>query len=324
MQKVLLFLGVLLFVFLLLIGGRSISHAGARLGLLLKAEDLKAIAKPGDYRRSLNVGGLERSYIVHVPPADRGRGALPLVIVLHGGGGHAENVMRVSGMSDKADKEGFMVVYPNGSGRLKNRLLTWNAGYCCGYALDHKVDDVGFIRALIEELQREANVDAKRIYVTGESNGAMMAYQLGCELSDKIAAIAPVAGAMGDGNCRPEFPLPVIIFQGTADEHVLYEGGKPKKSLDRREREDKPVSYAVSFWVKHNGCSPIPQRQEKGNIVQESYTGCRDGADVVLYTIKGGRHAWPGGKKGRPEADEPTQEISATDLMWDFFVRHPK
>jgi polyhydroxybutyrate depolymerase len=321
-QKIVLVLGVLLLVFLFLAGVRSIRHA--RLGLQLRAQDLKSISKPGDYRRTLTVGGLERSYIVHVPRAYDGRRLLPLVIVLHGGGGNAENAMRMTGMSDKADKEGFLVVYPNGSGRLKGRLLTWNAGYCCGYSLDHKIDDVGFIRALIEDLEKNANIDATRIYATGESNGAMMTYRLGCELSDKIASIAPVAGALGDENCRPEYPLPVIIFQGTSDQHVLYGGGKPKKSLGRREREDKPVSYAVSFWVKHNGCSPVPQRHEKGSIIQETYTSCRDGAEVVLYTIKGGGHAWPGGKKGRPQADEPTQEISATDLMWDFFMRHPK
>jgi polyhydroxybutyrate depolymerase len=297
---------------------------GYGFGQVRRRNDLQANSKPGDYERSLTVGGRGRSYIVHVPPTSKGQNPSPLVIVLHGGGGNAQNAMRMTGMSDKADREGFIVVYPNGTSRLKDRLLTWNAGDCCGYALDHQVDDIGFISTLIENVQKEFNIDATRIYVTGMSNGAKMAYQLGCKLSNKIAAIAAIAGSLDNEICRPASSLSVIIFHGTADEHVLYEGGNPKKQADIHARVDKPVSYAVSFWVKHNQCSTIPQKREQGHIVQETYRPCKGGAEVVLYTIEVGGHAWPGGKKGRLGADEPTQEISATDLMWDFFMRHPK
>jgi len=151
--------------------------------------------KPGDYEQSLTFGGRERRYLLHLPPSIRGAQPLPLVIVLHGGANTPEMAERMSGMSPKADSAGFIVAYPQGTTTPNDQLYTWNAGTCCGYALDNNVDDVGFIRALIEQLQAEYSIDPKRIFVNGISNGGMMAYRLGCELSDKLAAIAPIAGA---------------------------------------------------------------------------------------------------------------------------------
>jgi len=279
--------------------------------------------KAGGHVLSLKVSGSERTYLLHLPPVYDGKRSLPLVIVLHGGGGNAPGAVHMTGFSEKADKEGFVVVYPNGSGRLKTRLLTWNSGNCCGYALDNDVDDVGFIRALIDEVVKTRAVDPKRVYVTGMSNGGMMTYRLACELSDKIASAAPVAGALNLENPHPTHPVSMIIFHGTADEHVLYEGGEPIKKVDPHRRVDKSVSYAVNFWVKQDGCSETPEREEKGNIRMEIYRGGKEGTEVALYTVKGGGHAWPGGESYLLGA-EPTKEISATDLMWDFFVRHPK
>ncbi|HTS18931.1 MAG TPA: PHB depolymerase family esterase [Verrucomicrobiae bacterium] len=279
--------------------------------------------KPGDHNLTLTTGGRDRTYLLHLPPVYDGKRSLPLVIVLHGGGGNARGAVKMTGFSDKADKEGFVVVYPNGSGRLKTRLLTWNSGNCCGYALDSDVDDVGFIRALIDELVKTRGIDPKRVFVTGMSNGGMMTYRIGCELSDKVAAIAPVAGALDVENCQPANPVPVIIFHGTADEHVLYNGGEPIRKADRHFRVDKSVAYAVSFWVKRDGCAPTPVHSQKGSIATDVYGGGKDGAEVVMYTVNGGGHAWPGGESYLLGA-EPTKEISATDLMWDFFVRHPR
>ncbi len=274
--------------------------------------------------RVLMAGGRERTYRLHLPPAFDGQRPLPLVLVLHGGGGTAHGVADITGFSAKADKEGFIVVYPNGTGRHPDRLLTWNAFNCCGYALDHNVDDVGFIRALLDKLEAELNIDRKRVFVTGISNGGMMAYRLACELSDRIAAIAPVAGALNGAICNPAVPVSVIIFHGAADKNVLYEGGVPQKGVDRRVRVDKPVSHAVSFWVNHNGCAPVPSREQQGNVVREAYEGGRDGAAVVLYTINDEGHTWPGGKAWAFWADKPTHEISATDEIGDFFMKHPK
>lgn len=298
--------------------------AGCRLSQERMTEELQMNQGAGDYKGSLTVGELERTYIVHIPSAYDGQRALPLVIVLHGGGHNARGVIRMTGMSDKADKEGFVVVYPEGTSRFKGRLLTWNAGRCCGFAMEQQIDDVGFIRELIEQLQQQLNIDGEKIYVTGASNGAMMAHRLGCELSDKIAAIAPVAGYLALDNCQPTHPLSVITFHGSADKHVPYGGGLPERRAEKHTGMVRSVSESVSFWVEHNGCSLVPLRDESGKIIRERYTDCRDGTEVLLYTVQEGGHAWPGGRKGSPWADEPTSEISATDLVWEFFVQHLK
>jgi polyhydroxybutyrate depolymerase len=293
------------------------------LPLVWHAADNEKEFTPSHHWLTLQIGGRERTCLLHLPPIYDGKRSLPLVIVLHGGGGNAESAERMTGFTRKADKEGFIVAYPNGTGRLKNRLLTWNSGNCCGYALDNNVDDGGFIRALMERLEKEVKADGNRIFVTGISNGGMMAYRVACELSDKVAAIAPVAGAQNvDG--KPTHPVSVIIFHGTNDEHVLYEGGKPKKRADPHDRTDKSVAFAVDFWVKHNGCDAKPRRVEKGNVVTETYSGGKDGTEVTLVTIKGGNHSWPGGERLARFLDDPTREIAATDVMWEFFAKHPK
>ncbi len=278
----------------------------------------------GDEEGSMVFDNRQRTFLLHLPPNYDGRTELPLVIVMHGGGGNAKSAERMTGFSPKSDREGFIVVYPEGTGRFTGTLLTWNSGNCCGYALDNNVNDVRFIRALLEKLQKELKVDSSRIFATGISNGGMMSYWLGCELADMVAAIAPVAGALNVENCSPSQPLSLIAFHGTADQNVLYDGGEPKKRADPRPRIDKSVSYAISFWVQNDRCTTVPQREEKSSIVIDMYTGCLNGSSVALYTILGGGHAWPGGDRLSPILDEPTHEVSATDVIWDFFVKHPK
>ncbi len=284
---------------------------------------------PGDSQGELSFEGRTRTYILHVPPSYTGQEPLPLVIFLHGGGGNAQGAARTYGVSTEADQEGFIVVYPNGTGVLRDRVLTWNAGHCCGYALENRVNDVGFIRALIDKLQSQLNIDPTRIYATGHSNGAMMAYRLGAELSDVLAAIAPVAGTIG-GRVSPASPLVIIpepsepvavaAFHGKLDSHVLYDGGHGLSTSG--ERIDLSVNQSISFWVAANRCSLIPEREvsRSGNIIKETYSHCANNADVVLYTVVNGGHAWPGATRG----EHPTQEISATELLWEFFEQHPK
>jgi polyhydroxybutyrate depolymerase len=272
----------------------------------------------GDHERVVTVDGRERSYVVHVP-AGRVDGPVPVVVVLHGGGGNARNAMEQTGMSELADRAGFLAVYPNGSGRLGRTLLTWNAGPCCGYAVDERVDDVAFVAAVLDGVERDFGGDPERIFVTGMSNGAMMSYRLACELSGRIAAIAPVAGSMPAG-CRPSAPVSVVAFHGTADKHVLYDGGAPIIRGDTHPRQDAPVADTIAFWVGHNGCADPVTEDVSPDTRRLDHT-CPDGSGVTLYTITGGGHAWPGGVRGRDGADRPTDTISATELMWEFFRR---
>lgn len=272
----------------------------------------------------LNFGGRRRTYLLHLPPCYESKERLPAVIVLHGGGGNHRFASRMSSMSVKADKEGFVVAYPDGTGRLPNFLLTWNAGDCCGYALEKQVDDVGFISTLIDDLVAKLNVDPKRIYVTGISNGAMMAYQLACQLSSKIAAVAPVAGSMSGREPEPTDPISVIVFHGTNDHHVPYNGGTGKLARWGFPVNKQSVSYAISYWVRHDQCMTAPVFKHTGNCDSVVYTGGKRGAEVVLCTINGQGHAWPGGVKAWFGADEPVKDVKATDIIWDFFSRHPK
>ncbi|MDD5574475.1 MAG: PHB depolymerase family esterase [Candidatus Omnitrophica bacterium] len=279
----------------------------------------------GNREGSLVVDGRTRTYLLHVPEAYDGTHPWPLVIVLHGGGGNAKNAQRMTGFSDLANKKGFLAVYPNGTGRLADRFLTWNAGNCCGYALDHRVNDVAFIRALIEHLQKEFKIDSRAVYVTGISNGGMLAYQLGCELSDKIAAIAPVAGAMNVDVCLPSKPVSVIAFHGTEDRHVLYQGGWPLVYYDRHERKDNSVANAMAHWVERDACDTRYQEMERGDVRVKTWSFCLEGTEVSLYTILGGGHAWPGSTAEKMWGDPPEiGRISATDIIWDFFDRHSK
>lgn len=234
-------------------------------------------------------------------------------------------MMEKTDMNSIADEEGFITVYPKGTGRFRNRFLTWDAGYCCGYALENNIDDVGFIKALIEELQNTFNIDPSRIYVTGHSNGAMLTYRLGAELSDIIAAIAPVAGSIGGYATensslwmipKPTSPVSVIVIHGKLDDHVPYDGGHGVNTSGTR--IDLSVNESIAFWVQHNKCNPIPQVNESDGVIQETYSGGQNGTEVVLYTLINGKHWWPGSEK------DPTKELSATEIIWEFFEAHPK
>lgn len=293
--------------------------ASTNLSMISDSRPLRLASK--DPVVSLEIDGRARSYAVHLPAGRAPSSPIPLVLVLHGGGGTAASAIWMTGFNDKADRHGFLAVYPQGTGVFP----TWNAGNCCGYALRHQVDDVAFIRAVLDKLEHTYKVDRRRVFATGISNGGMMAFRLACELPDRIAAIAPVAAAFNLNSCARGEPVSVLMINGTADQHVPYQGGTGKKCL--HPRIDKPVSYAVSFWAERNGCSrkPVTTRSASGNIVIDHYRDGRHGTEVVLYTIKGGGHAWPGRSNPRVLADEPnTMELSATDVIWDFFHSHPR
>ncbi len=273
--------------------------------------------QPGDSTRSLVHAGIERTYLLHIPPGYDATRPTPLVLAFHGIGLNAEEMVRISKLSEQADTSGFIVVYPNGTGEKKS----WNGGHCCGEAAKNNVDDVGFVRSLIDELSASLIIDPARVYATGFSNGAIMVYRLACELSDRIAAIGPVAATqiMDDQEiCHPARSVPVIHFHGTADRLNPYDGGTTSAGFEYVSVED-----AIRFWAEKNACPAPLQQSESATIQHDVYAPCAQNSAIELYTIINGEHAWPGGEAVSPQIGEPTMEISASLLLWEFFAAHP-
>lgn len=277
-------------------------------------------------RQSLTFGGITRSYVVRAPVNLARDGArVPLVLVLHGGGGNAANAERMTGFTGKARKEGFIVVYPEGTGRLQTALLTWNAGHCCGRAMKENVDDVGFIRALIDELVRTHPVDASRIYVTGMSNGGMMAHRLGIELSDRLAAIAPVVATVFGDERKPVRPVSALMINGMLDRNVPHAGGPPGgRGADAWDGSPtRPALEQAEFWASANGCKEPPKVSGDARRTRWRYA-CPSGLAVELLLVKDNGHAWPGGQAGSRRGDQPGSALNATDVIWDFFAAHAR
>ena len=291
-------------------------------GSVVRADD----PAPGasDQRQTLLHDGLKRHYLVRTPAESVLRaGSLPLVLVLHGGGGNAENAEHMTGFSDKARREGFIVVYPEGTGRFRNKLLTWNAGHCCGYAMEHAVDDAGFIRTLINRLVKEYPIDPRQVYVTGISNGGMMTHRLGRELPDQIAAIAPVVATVFGDESKAAHPVSALMLNGMLDKAVPYAGGPPGGRFNDAwdGTTAKPALAQGSYWASTDGCSVEPERQDHGSYIEWQYS-CPAGTSVELYLLKDSGHAWPGGQKGSRLGDTPGTALNATDLIWAFFAAH--
>jgi polyhydroxybutyrate depolymerase len=300
-------------------------------GTLIESKKKNSSVSPGDYFHFMVFDKRPRSYRIHVPPSYDGSNPVPLVLVLHGFPGTAKEMLSV-GMNAKADEEGFITVYPNGHTDLRDfNEVRWGLwclihyhywGFCFNMWAFDNVDDVSFIRTMIETLQTSLNINSSRIYITGLSNGACMSYRLGAELSDIVAAIAPIAGTIGGiwtGHPlyiipEPEHPLPVIVFHGMNDSAIPYDGD-PNWTIS--------VNDSVTFWVEHNQCDPNPQINisESGNIIKRTYANGSLGTEVVLYTVVDGVHGWFGAPAG---IYEYPCEISATDLIWEFFESHPK
>ncbi len=277
-----------------------------------------ALSQPyptGDSERFLDFGKLQRRYLLHVPPSYDPSQPAPLVLAFHGYGLDAEEMVRFSGLSDLADAQGFLVAYPEGAGTQKS----WNGGTCCGEAMMEKVDDVGFTRAVIEDIAGQVGLDRARVYATGFSNGAIMVYRLACELADMLAAIAPVSAAPAITSCKPARPISVIHFHGDADRLNPYDGGQRSGG-----GEFLPVENGIAFWVRANGCPSEALETQDGNIVHRVYTPCLEGSAVELYKILGGEHAWPGGEAVTQEIGVPSDEIDASVLMWEFFAAHAR
>ena len=280
-----------------------------------------------DARQTLKVNGSDRSYVVRAAHlgANQPTERVPLVLVLHGGGGNAAIAENMSGFTAKARQEGFIVAYPEGSGRFAGKLLTWNAGHCCGYAMKRNIDDVAFISALIERLIADYPVDPQRVYVTGMSNGGLMSHRLGIELSDKLAAIAPLVATLFGDEPQPRGPVAALMINGMLDKAVPHLGGPPGGRVSDAwdGTPTKPALAQASFWAKANGCAATPAQQDHGRYLLWRYT-CAPGGAVELYLLKDNGHAWPGGQPGSRRGDTPSSALNATDVIWRFFQAQSK
>jgi polyhydroxybutyrate depolymerase len=279
-------------------------------------------AAAATFERTLVVANQERSYEVDVPTRAAPPAGWPVVLVFHGGGGNAASVRTQSRMSELGAAEGFVAVYPQGSGGIAGKLKTWNGGTCCGWAMQHHVDEAAFVAALLDDLPGVVAIDPKRVYATGISNGGMMAYQVACNLAGRVAAIAPVAGemTMSASECRPTKPVAVLVIHGTADRNLPFDGGPGARAL--AVHEVRSVAAAIEFWRRNNRCAEAPATEQRGAVTRTRYPGCSEGGDVELVAIDGGGHSWPGGERMARFLDPPSSAIDASAEIWRFFARH--
>ncbi|MFI6942672.1 alpha/beta hydrolase family esterase [Streptomyces sp. NPDC050418] len=261
-----------------------------------KSSAPKVNPAPGDQSVTLDWKGQKRTYTVHAPPSYTPGKKLPLVIVMHPYPSTATHVAKLSDLSAKADRENFLAVYPEGLNGGMNALV------CCG-----SEDDVGFLKTMTESLVDTWGADPQRIYATGISNGGDMAFKLAVELSDTIAAIAPVSGGYSGSpttkdSYMPKSPVSVITFIGGEDKwYPAFDDG-------------------LKTWQSRLDCRTGPPAKLKQKITHTA-AKCSDGSAVEVYRMPQMGHAWPQGKSDMAERDAA---VSATDLMWEFFKSHPK
>lgn len=268
-------------------------------------------------------GGLERSFRVHVPSGYDGSAPAPLVLMFHGGGGSGRQLEeRSSNMSPIADREGFVAVYPDGTGAL---LRTWNGGGCCGSAVTNDVDDVGFVGAMLDRLEAELCVDLSRFYASGMSNGGILSHRLACEIPERFAAIAPVAGAEMAPSCTPSVSVPLMHVHGSADGHVPPPGGE---GCGPAGVPFPPLADTMETRRVLNGCEATTEEAfVEGDGTCDAYTGCE--ADTLRCIIEGGGHNWPGGVPSTGVVDCPGDGIQSTtfvasEVIWRFFREHQR
>jgi len=284
-----------------------------------EGHEREAQRTPGLVTRRIDSGGFSRTYLLHVPTTLRATAAVPLVLAFHGGGSHAAAMQRFTRFDSLADRFGFIVAYPEG---VRSH---WNDTRGLSPA-----DDVEFVRNLIAELKRAHRVDEKRIYATGISNGGFFSVRVACDLARDVAAVAAVAATMPETlmpACKPAAPISIMFIAGTQDPLVSIDGGV----IARRNGRNVSLREAVDFWRRVNQAlelpsqTELPDRQADGTHVRrELYRGRADEAEVLVYTIEGGGHTWPGGVQYLPVSlvGRTSANLDATEAIWAFFERH--
>lgn len=282
--------------------------------------------EPGTETGAISVDGRERTFVFHVPTSAPAEGTRMLVISLHGRGGKGVQQEDLTAFSALAGERGFVAVYPDGIDK------SWADGRGTSSADMQGIDDVAFISALIDHCIKNYGVDPKRVFVNGHSNGSMMTNRLACELSTKIAAIGHNAGPIGETvstSCNPERSVSVIGFHGTEDSFVPYAGGEVDKGAGGKVLSAKD---ARAFWAGKSGCSmetivtslPDTAKDDGTTVEREESVGCQNGNEVVLFTMTGGGHTWPGSTDDLGEllVGKVSYDIVASELMLDFYEKH--
>jgi polyhydroxybutyrate depolymerase len=315
-------------------GGVSVGMLLAALGAFISgcAETLPRdhIVGPKTYTNTVDIRihGFRRTYLVHIPSGFKPGNPLPLVVVIHGAFDTAKGMEKVSGFSELADREGFVVLYPNGMG-IWGFLQHWNAGHCCGKAAEDRLDDVGYLAETIKDVCARVEIDGSRVYMVGFSNGGMMAYRFAAERSELLAAVAPLAASIGGKPSEdapewhipsPAYPVSVISFHGLEDDDVPYEGGRSRHRGGTRSYWS--VEKSIGFWVEKDGCAAEAKEESlnDGRVNLKAWVDCRDNTGVWLYLIKGWGHVWPGRyfTAHLPEGDS-LRNFDAAEIIWHHF-----
>jgi polyhydroxybutyrate depolymerase len=279
-------------------------------------------------KRILEVGGVERVYYYH-KPSNRPAGALPLVMVFHGGLGDGVKVSKQTDFNLIADKYGFAVVYPNS-------IDYWNDGRS---TTGTSKNDTEFVLKMIDQLVKTENIDRQRVYATGVSNGGMFTLRLACELSDKIAAYAPVIASFPvsyHDKCAPGRAVPIMMINGTKDKLIQWQGGTIHKGAKHGAGgEVIPVPKTAEFWREHNKCAADPQvtdlpdvdRNDESSVKVVSYSGCAVSSAFEWVQVEGGGHTWPGSQLSKPAfaarlVGAVNKDINASQMIWEFFDKY--
>jgi polyhydroxybutyrate depolymerase len=304
----------------------------AALGLVLASGVGVLAARPvsATEPRTLAAGGRTRVYRLYVPrslPRDK---PVALVLAFHGGEGEGATLEPFLRFDDLADREGFLVAYPDAVGKH------WNDGRENSHFESYrdKVDDVAFVSALLDAIAKDYRIDPARVYATGISNGGIFSHYLAARLSTRIAAIAPVAGGIAEpfrASFHPERQVSVLMMNGTEDPLVPYHGGGVRRGTNGRVLD---TEEAARIWAAADGCAkaarvetlPDSDPHDACRVRRSLWTGGRDGTEVVLYTFEGGGHTWPGGRQYAPEilVGRVCHDLDATQVIWDFFKAHPR
>jgi polyhydroxybutyrate depolymerase len=274
--------------------------------------------------------GRNRHYRLYVPRSLSASSSVPLLVALHGGLGTSAQFAKNSGFDGLAEANGFIVVYPDGIGARADGTgpQTWNGGYCCGPAVRQNVDDVGFIRQVIDAVESKFRIDPARVFAAGHSNGAIMAYRLACELSDRIVAIGVQSGSLGVDTCAPRSPVSVFHVHGTADTNHPIDGGRGTGVANVVFRSARD---AVATMASVAGCAAGPSMSSapsNADLKVATWSGCSSGAEVRFVEVRGAGHAWMGhaaaSTAGNALVGAPYPDLDTSRAIWAFLAAHPR